>query len=729
MPHVPPWLGATALAARPATGGGSPLLPAPFLFVNGPADGPTPGRYVGWAATWPGAPPSPLVALGTTMPFNALRPGYDRTGAAVVHTDTLYVNQGVRQPWPNQALSSADQAALSDYPYVSDTIVGAGNNSNLVSPLPTGNAVTLARLVVGDLLEGEYVVFHRNGRDRTAVPCILVTASDGINPPVSQLVTGTVVSPRATDLHAAIVWRYSINISSLANPGLVTANAQLFPWIGQAASINDSALVAVANRGFSPRYYRRDTARLNNPPIAYLDAAGNDATGVFSTAPGGNPALPFLTVAGLLNTVADAVRGTPATGGMVDGIEVRVRAGAFTLAGPTVSKTQQIAALTITRDPAVPRASAVVQLTASNMRTRFITGSLVPGATQALRFHDVTIQRTGIGTFLGEAANQLELLFDDVSFDNGSIASTWLNQSNDYFDGVTFTNLAGNVLAAATREHRMFRGANLDLNGNPMEGWLVIACDVDRPSALDFGTRTASRAIIAYNRFMRVPGTFLSLNTAAQDVEGAYVVQNLVEFVGAASNPAFRISGDSALGNMTNVGQWYNTVAGYWNWGRENTEYDETPGVFRFHQLQSRIGNWTPSRNMKNDVFAGVTLAEAGHIGDWGAYYGCGISYDMTGWADAGDGFPPSSDFGVANPGLGSIYGTVTSASANPNPNPLFVAPACVVFPGGVAAAGGGDYHLQIGSPNRGVVMDPRLTHDLDGNPRPASGDTVGCYV
>lgn len=712
--------------------GGAPLIPAPFLFVNGPADGPTPGRYEGWSSTWAGAPPSPFVDLGTTVPWSVTRQGFTQAGGATTYVDTFYTQMGVRQPWPNQALSSADISANSDYPYVTDVVAGAGNNSTLVSPLPTCNAVSFDRRIVGDTIEIDYVAFHRNARRNLAIPCLIVTASDGVTTSPAAVVTSTIVAPDSLAGAAFLIWRATLDVSALANPALIAVNAVAYPWIGGAASVNNSALAAYG-RGFGPRYFRRDTARAATPAVCYLDAAvGNDATGIFSTNPAAAAALPFLTVAGVQATFNDAIRGAPATGGILDGVEVRARAGTFNLgaAAPIVGA-QQIAAMIFTRDPLVAKAAAVYSWGAATFRPRLGVGTLTaPLTTGAVEFRDCSLLRTGALFMQGEAATQLQIYFKDMSIDFAGFGGAYLSNSHDYMDGLDWTNLpaANSAFSAGTLEHRLMRRLNGDLNGGNLEAWLVVGSRISRPAVLTTGTRTASRRIVAFNRFTQLTVTNFDQLAATSDVEGAVRAQNLFEYTGAASAPQSRLSGDSNTGNLTNFINWNNTLAGYWNWGRENDFYDETAGVFRYHILQNKHGCYSPSTNCKNDVFSGVNFAEPGHIGDWGHYYGAGNRWNITGWADAADGAPPLSSFGVANGGQGSIISSNTSVNANPNPNPLFAAPACSVFPG-AAGAGNGDYRPTAGSALRGVIAEPVLSHDLDGNARPATGDTVGCYV
>ena len=273
--------------SRPAHAASGPVTPAaPFSAVN--ADG--------WTVTYP-SPPA-IDPMGAPVPVPLSRAGFAAEGVPTTHTDTLTLTKRVRLPYPNQAVLSASTVALSDYVYATDSIAGVTNLSVAVSPKPIANWVMTDRRVVGDMVTLEVVAFHRNARGGDQVACIEFSATDG-TATVTTLVNASSVSPRPSDRNAVVVYRCDLDISTLANPAVITCNAKVYPWIGSAASVRDSAASGIA-REFSPRVFVRNTARHATPPLAYVATGGNDTTGVVSTAPATASAQPFATVLGAI---------------------------------------------------------------------------------------------------------------------------------------------------------------------------------------------------------------------------------------------------------------------------------------------------------------------------------------------------------------------------------------------------------------------------------------------
>jgi hypothetical protein len=382
-----------------------------------------------------------------------------------------------------------------------------------------------------------------------------------------------------------------------------------------------------------------------------------------------------------------------------------------------------VAALTITRDPAVAKANARVSFGAAAFRPRLGGGFVAPVATGALRFSDMAVVRTGTGTFQGEAAPaQLELIFDNVDFDAGGFVASWLSNSHDHHYGTVFTNLpaSSNALGASTFEHRIWRGVRADTAHFSLEGWLVVGSDISRPGHFGRGTRLFSGAIFACNT-LRNPaaGSAVMLHLGQDaDVNGAALLQNLVEFTSATAVAVLRISGDSDTGSNSHVVIHGNTFAGFHANGRSNLFYDEgaTP---RTSKLMSMKGNIHVQINTKGDVF----VADGSRQGNWAYLYGVGCEGEFSQFIDANSGGLGTS-FAQAYPGLKAKIGT----SASVRNDPLFTDYRGTTA-GPTAGAGGGTYTLQAGSPAKAMLGTPVLSHTLGGIARAAVSDGAGAYA
>lgn len=676
-----------SLGAMRAAGGGGGGAAAPFQSVN--ADG--------WSVTYA----SPTVA--SPEPFTVSRQGYVGAVPSTI-TDTLYCTTRVRLPYPNQATLSADRVALSDYVYSTDTIAGVTNNSPEVSPKPVANWGLPDRQVVGNILVAEVVAFHRNARDREEVAAVEFIATDGTTT-VSQIVTTSVISGRTNDRFPVVVYKSSLDISTLANPATITLNAKVYPHIGGAASVLNSA-DQTSRREFSPRSYRRDTTLAAAPVLAYVSTTGNDTTGAVSTNPATASATPCATIAGAINRLV-------AVNGRVDGCEIRCMAGTHVLnsTGIVATRTQDYARLVITRDP--NETLGAVTVTIGSAATRLRLGA----AGGFLSIRGVTFQRTGTTQPTGETASQAEWMFEDCAFNNGSVAvAMWGGNMDGGWIGCTITNATAQLFNAGTREIRILRGISGAATSS-VEGWLVLGCNFTAmPGAFVYGTRTATGSILAFTRCGAVDATSGAVALAGSaDVLGAAVAQNIFEYTSATSGPSARVTADSATGNTSHIIMHNNTFTGFFINGRANLFYDDG-ATARTSKLMSLRGNIHCQINHKGDVFD----SDGTRLGGWPYLYGAGCQGEFSQFIDAQSGGIGGS-FAQAYPGLGANIGT----SSTVRNDPLFVNYQGTTS-GPTAGAGGGNYALQSGSPAKGIAQAV-LRFDAAGTER-AALSSAGAY-
>lgn len=695
---------------------GAPPAPAPAPISSVAQDG--------WQATM--VTPSELAFA--TVPVS--RQGFGADGAAITVEENLVTTKRVRRPYPNQAQLTPSSVALSDYVYSTDTIAGVTNDSAQTSPKPVCNWIMPHRLVVGNTFEAELVAFHRNASGGKQVACVEFIATDGTST-VTAKVSAAAVSGRTGDRNAVVSYKASLDISGLA-AGKITLNAKVYPRIGGTASVADSAADGNAARGFSPRYFLKNTGAKSYVYVKTAANGGNNSSGVVSTNAATAAASPFLTVFAALIALDEAIGGT--TG--VDMGEVRIGNDGgtpFVLDAQFTGLRQKVAAMTITRDPAAPKANARVTFGANGFYPRLGHTLTAPITTGALRFADIAIHRGGDQPFIG-GSTPIELIFDDCTFDNTGSNFTWLQNAHDYHFGTTFTNLAGNGgLNASTDEHRLLRGISLQpgstSTGVTVEGWCVVGSSMRNPT-FPRGPRSSSGGIIAFNTIADPPSAATMLAVAGnEDVTGFGFVQNVVEYISATGNPILALTPDGASGNLTHMILHNNTTAGSTLAGRWNIFYDDGP-TRRTTKLQSVVGNIASAVYTKSDVFRGANEG-GGDVGsatgNWAFKHGVGCrgNFTQTQSADpVGQGSNQAQDY----PGLGANYGTSQTARNEPP----FTARACVTVgpgPAYIAGAGGGTYSLQPASVARTMLTDPVLAFGLAGQARAAHNDAAGAHA
>jgi hypothetical protein len=715
-------------------GGGpaaSAVIAAPFASVNGA------GAYDSWSGEYASTPSIP-----SPVPFTVRSDGYDATGSTTTHDDLIYVTTRVRQPYPNEASPSALTVAFSDYIYAGATLFGGVvNNATLTSPTPVCNWIMEHRLCVGNSLTLELVAFHRNARDGKQVACVEFTATDGVNPPVTAKVSATTLSGRTGDQNPVYSYKATLDITSL-NAGLITGNAKVYPWIGGAAAVADSSLNS-GSREFSPRWFLKDTSLAASPPYAYVAKTADAGNGVGVPSAGGvvsatlatAKATPFDTFLNAINAIHTAYSATTGVDGCI--IMFGDDAGtAHVLASTTVTRTQKIAAITLTADTYYARANARVSFGAAALRPR-LGGSLTsPVITGCLRFSAINVVRTGANVMQGEAGAALEIIWNDVAFDNASSTASWLaTTAADYAYGFTVTNLGGNSnLGQSTTPHYCYRGLSVDAATYNVEGWLVVGSAINRPGTMLCTPRSQSGMILYANTFRRPQGTTGITIAGSADVTGAVVASNLIEWTTTTSGHFLAVSNDSATGSNTHAIIINNTFAGFFIQGRNNIFYDDGP-TQRNSRLMCVKGNFFTSINTKSDVFRGVNEGNpegftpgspSTRIGNWAFMYGVGCDGNFSNYIDADSG-GVGSGFAQAYGGIGSLIGTSNSSPQLANVN--FTAWAATVS-GPTGGAGGGTYTFTSGSvAPAGIVTTAVLSHDLAGTARPTTADTAGAYV
>ena len=678
------------VARRRGGGGGAPVGPGiAALFANVNADG--------WSVDY--ASPPTFNPAGSPEQFTVTRAGFNSSGAPITFTENLVCTQRIRQPFPNHATLTADQVAVSDYIYSTDVVTGATNGSTEVSPKPVANWALPANQLVGNSLRLELVCFHRDGQAGEQVAAVEFRVTDGTTT-LTQIVNFSSVLGHAGDRFPVIGYACDMDISTLANPATITANAKVFPFIGGAASVLDSADNS-GLRAFSPRKYRRDTARLAAPSYAYVESvAGNNTTGAVNTNAATAKAAPCQSIAGAINR-AVAVNGT------CDGLIIRLMAGDQALTSGVITASRTLsdgAEVIIERDPDSARSACVATLPLVSFRPR------LGAAGGQLRFRDVTLTRTAGGDFTGETASHLIVVFDMMTFNNASINSSMISpNASIQWLGTTVNNPSNSQTTAGLRDHLMWRGVEMGAPSINIEAWLVLGCSFNNFGNLSHGSKTPSGSIIAFN-FFRNFDTGIQYGSTV----GAAVVQNVFETTKTTTTFSIQFAD---TGTHIHCIVQHNTVAGFFTVGRSNLFYDQTaaPTNSKLHSVRGNIFNQI---NTKGDRFD----SNGALLGNWQFLFGVGCYGQFSMFIDAQSGGIGGS-FAQAFPGLGAKLGT----SSTVRQDPLFVDYEGVTS-GPTAGLGGGNYALQAGSPAKAMLTKPALKFDLAGNARSLTAASAGAY-
>ncbi len=569
-----------------------------------------------------------------------------------------------------------------------------------------------AGYLIAERAEVELVAFHRDARGGRQVAAVTGMATDG-TATVAAGVAGPLVLGDPGDRHAVIGYRLTFDLTGLAD-GEITANARVFPWLGGTASVADSAGGAPDPRGFVPQKFLKSLAKASSPPYAYVAGSGGvDATVLATGATSGGvqkvsndsavaKANPFATMASAASALKAAVN---VTGGFSSGCVIRLNGTVSLGASNWVTGTYQNGGeLIVERDPDDAGATLTFGTASLNTRHAYI------------RYRDLRMTRAG-GIGLAGRSVLENVQLDNAGF-SGQVCTGGLHVL-----GLTVTNGAPNILSAGAGEMRLLRGVSgADLQ---LEAWAVVGCAMTGGS-LTNGARSASGGVVAFNGFDGVGGNsaFLDLASTA-DVDGFALVQNVVAWTSATSNPVLRLSGDSASGNLVHPVIHNNSFAGCNTHGRGNLFYDDGPNA-RTVRLQSCKGNIHVQINTKGDVFRGLNEggADAGtRTGNWAYLYGVGCAGEFSQFIDANQGGLGTS-FAQAFSGLRGRVGT----SATVRRDPLFVDDRGTrAWP--IVGQPGGNYRLQAGSPARNLLPEPVMSHDLAGAARPSSDDSAGAYA
>jgi hypothetical protein len=592
--------------------------------------------------------------------FLAVQPGYTQAGAVTTHTDRIVLARQLRTPATSTRINVS---SLTNYVLQGATVAGATNNSTLVGVKPHARWGLPDRRVIGNILIAEVVTVHYAARNGQPVAAVVFSATDGTNT-VTQTVGELTISPKSRSGLAVPVYRCEMDVSSLADNADITLNATIYPWIGTASAVRASTDETDRWR-FSPRYYRRSTEDFVTPRIAVVKPSIGTSGGVVSRDPAVARATPFASITQAMNWFKNnAVN--------IDGAQIWLNEN-LTGAWQTGSSNripQRLAAMTITRDPTIDRASAVLTGTGGLAylgRDETVLGLPVG----CIELRDLTV--ASISTGVQQVG---ELDFDDVTLSGTLNINTGTEARIYQLDHITAGTLGG-----ACQIHR---GVIKAIGGNATNGFDPRA--VIGSSLGNIGTprRTATAgapmpAFYYCSEFMDWRPTTTSL--VYDDAE--CLVQCIIEVIGTGNVNPLQVSSDGGTVSTVHYVEMHNTLAGAGpGQTRCNTRYDETVGTPRTHDyITDKANIWGALRATKGDGFTGNPINTGNWQYSWGVncagnfvYYLTNFPHDFDGiGSQVGDvgvsGFPAAGFADNASAGGdGSAFGdySITTGSSSP---------------------------------------------------------------
>lgn len=574
-------LSAGIFAWRPSGSAVSPPPPPPPSVLTTIASD-------GWRAVWP-APPASVTPMAETLAVT--RQGFDGTGAASAPVDAVEVMSRIRLPYPDQSTLTADQVSLSEFIYAGDTIAGVVNDSTRAYPKP------IALWLNHDLERAtsathtlRLAVAHGHARQGRPVAAVRFVVTDGTNTVeqfVSDLSSITYASGLSVPHFAA-----NMDLSTLAAGVLLTVDAVIYPWVGDAFTISLDA-DAYPSPNLTTLRLLNDRDGSYGSVYTYVDAAaGDNAAGVASVAPATAAAAPFLTIAAAvaaIRAVNNASFGRDnAGGGVVRLIEGVHNSSPFRGAAGTPDVPVVIEAA----NPAAKATTVYLGPTAS-------TQNSIPNLTE---FRNITIRKQGGSIIFLDGANSAAglLVFKGCAFDQNGTSSYAafvyrvgrvflhecegsVGQANTFstaYKTVTAIGCASGGFGSATYHAVASRGAQFFVAGGA----------TPRPPA--------TGAFCGWNVLSRnVTGAIFQCATTVGP-RGLAVVGNVFEGYDGFTDPLVQINADTNSSPVENVVVQMNTCVG------ERTNLLYLDGSVNADKSGYVAFNVFQLLNIKSDVFS-----------------------------------------------------------------------------------------------------------------------------
>lgn len=513
------------------------------------------------------------------------------------------------------------------------------------------------------------VIGHAYARNRLAVRAVRFILTDQTGNSVqSALVTDTQLETYSASGLSAEFWGTPVSLATLNQGDLVTVDAIIYPWIGDAFQLSVHGDVYPSQNLSTLRIISNRTGAYGTA-YAYVSNTGNNTTGVVSATPATAEASPYLTIAAAAAAISvfnNANFGrNNASGGVI-----RLEAGTYVHA--------TFASVVVGEAP--------LQIEAANPANRNttiyqFTTSVTNGFPDRIKLKDLRLQKGAAGS----------ITFIDMNATLATIANFTCVTENCFWDINTFAADAASAKAATVFRTGIYWSINdtgaagqCQLSGVSCKSTMLIGgnnfssmglassvrqCvaskDVSGITALGLanassGTTQCRGNIIAYSHIGRNDGSGSTVGTDGVSVgdRGFMILGSVIEhFNNATTSPSVRLYGDSDITPVSNIHVQASTILG----SRINFLYNDsgTASVKKYGTVRNSI-IW--NYNNKADLFLHPTDGQNGNRrGAWGVVNHTGFGYNayLVGSA-SGDIFAVGDWVGETR-AVGEISGTEAS--------------------------------------------------------------------
>lgn len=719
----------------------------------------------------------------TKLTITVSDPGFDTAGNATTVSRTITGVAQIRRQYPNggSKLFGTDGAgdtifyvSLDDTIFAGTTIVSATLASGFYSGQVAGNTgATFTNLstraypkpiwgwinpqndyttATSYAVEGlAFSMFARAGQQ---VACVKYSATDGTNTSATVTVSTPTLSTKITKGNIPEVWAASVDFSGLNNStssSLTKVNAKVYPWIGDSSAVLDLVAGGIAwptNLPCTALNVFNDRLTTYGGAYAYVQA-GAGGTPQVSTNATTARANPYATIAAALTAIATWNNANRSHNNF-DGATIRLMDASgspqtHTVGTSSSAVTGSVTYCTIEADPL--NAAAVS-----------ITYSAFSQYSGSFRWRNLSLVATAgqNNCFAGRnenpnTAGAQSIILDTVTLDgtaltgNFSAGYNWLRKFayNVTIQGGKTTLLSGGTVVAGA-DCCIYAGvitadtANIDsVHDQPK---ITVGCILPKwyrrtdPNASGAGD---NGAIMFCNRVSALESM---VYTTAQTYDRGFAnVQNLYENDNSNGTHAMSIFNDGDLTTIQQYLDMHNTAVG----NRCNRMYnDATTSKFapygvikRGRSMFSVVDDW----NIKTDTFT----SGQGSTGNWEFTYGTGnignvslfgaVNRTTADWPHndntdqpyLGNAWLPSSTANLTYTGGAALTQAQVGAIFN----------SYTVLPINGTPANGGDYHINTGNANAGLLRNrvpsgrAVLKYALDGVARKNDGTgAAGCY-
>lgn len=683
-------------------GGGADPVVMEFSAVTVRPDGWTLSATIGDAkdgGTYAGLDNASSPGLALTVTSKSWTTG----GVETTASRTVYATTVLRKPYNQQtSLEETEDGSdldviltLSDYIYADEAVTcavaadfytddGTGGSSlgNDAQTPSVTNSSTFAyeepqavwlqhdlQHVKASSFSPKLFVFHRHAKSGQPVRAVKFSATDGTTTVTAFATSLSSEQYSASSLYSNY-YTASLDFSTLTQGALITIDAVIYPWIGDAFTISTDA-ETYPSPNLCVMKVLNDRTGGYGTVYAYVDGTGSGGSEDVSETPATAATTPYANIRDAAAAI-QTYNGANFSRSNVSGGIIRITAST-TITGLGADTLDSLT------DGDVPLVIEGVNQSTS-VYTNAAT-SINNDINNLLKFSNLTIQKNGASIIaLDGAATVANLLaFENVIFDANS-QSTYLAWTYRIGRGY-FINCSGDWFGQGGKFATEVQGTALALGCTfiPEYTFNAVACDATLTAnghhIGNVSLAAPKGGVRAFNFISssNTSNTCVLVNATAFGNRGVCIVNNILEKFHASGSPtALSASADSDVVAIANLNIVANTIVGQ----RTNAYYQDT-GSTTISKTGLMKHNIHYERNTKSDVFG----TNANLIGNWPIRHGVGGGYELLIQGDSGAATDVGPDTWIGDR-LGP--GTVLNSTAD------FTTDASATGTG----AGGGDYSL-----------------------------------